>query len=233
MGKGRGAGPQVLGTGGHDMKKVAKVVILGIVLAGAACHDLEQSRGVNNPSAPGRTIAEQVCSTCHGVTGVSRSPAFPKLAGQPREYLVAQLTDFKTHARADPHAKSFMWAVARLTDAQINEIAYYFSGQSVILGKPGDRSLMNQGRAIFESGLPNKGVPACGACHGENGEGIGLFPRLAGQHADYVVAQLLVFQRTDDRPRGATMKTATQQMSEEDMHAVAAFLEAFPKNARQ
>jgi len=215
------------------MKNVRQAIILCAVFAGTACHDLEPSRGVNNPSAPGRTIAEQVCSKCHGVTGVSRSPAFPKLAGQPREYLVAQLTDFKTRARSDPHGKTFMWDFARLTDAQINEIAYYFSSLPAILGKPGDRALMNQGRAIFESGLASKGVPACSACHGENGEGMGLFPRLAGQHADYVVAQLRIFQRTDDRPRGATMKTATQQMSEQDMHAVAAFLEAFPKNTRQ
>jgi cytochrome c553 len=74
-------------------------------------------------------------------------------------------------------------------------------------------------------------VDSC--CHGQHGEGMNQFPRLAGQHAEYVVTQLLVFQRTDLRPRGAPMKAVTQDMSEQDMRAATAFLEAFPPPAAQ
>jgi cytochrome c553 len=215
------------------MKTMTQYIALGLLLAGTACHDLDRSRAVDNPAVPGKTIAEQVCSNCHGVTGVSVSPTFPKLAGQQREYLVLQLTDLKTHRRSDPHAKAFMWGFPHLTEAQIDGIATYFSSQQAVMGPPGNRALMDQGRAIFLSGLPDKGVPACSSCHGQHGEGMNQFPRLAGQHADYLVTQLLVFQRTDQRPRGAPMKAVTENMTERDMRAVAVFLEAFPPPAGQ
>ncbi|QCP50283.1 c-type cytochrome [Trinickia violacea] len=213
------------------MNRVTQLICLGMLLAGTACHDLERSRAVDNPAVSGKTIALQVCSNCHGVTGVSVSPTFPKLAGQQREYLVDQLTDFKTHARSDPNAKRFMWGFTHLTGTQIDEIATYFSTQQTTLGQPGDRRLIDKGRTIYASGLPDKGVAACVSCHGQHGEGAGGFPRLAGQHADYIVKQLLVFQRTRDRPRGEVMQAICANLSEQDMRALAAFLEVFPAKA--
>lgn len=210
------------------MKKLAQIISLWMLLAGSACHDLERSRAVDNPTVAGKTIALQVCSNCHGVNGVSVSPTFPKLAGQRREYLVDQLTDFKTHARSDPNAQRFMWGFTHLSETQIDELATYFSSQQPVLGEPVDHALMSEGKAIFASGLPDKGVAACVSCHGQHGEGMSQFPRLAGQHADYIVKQLLVFQRSDQRPRGEVMKAVCANMSEQDMRAVAAFLEAFP-----
>jgi cbb3-type cytochrome c oxidase subunit III len=213
------------------MQKVARFIYLGLLLAGSACHDIERSRSVDNPAVAGKTIALQVCSNCHGVNGVSVSPTFPKLAGQRREYLVDQLTDFKTHARTDPNAKRFMWGFTHLTEAQIDDLAVYFSSQPADLGEAGDRALVNEGKAIFTSGLPDRGVAACVSCHGQHGEGMNRFPRLAGQHADYVEKQLEIFQHTDDRPRGEVMKAVCANMSERDMRAVAAFVEAFPPEA--
>ena len=213
------------------MQKVARFICLGFLLAGSACHDIERSRSVDNPAVAGKTIALQVCSNCHGVNGVSVSPTFPKLAGQRQEYLVDQLTDFKTHARTDPNAKRFMWGFTHLTEAQIDDLAAYFSSQPADLGEASDRALVNEGKVIFTSGLPNKGVAACVACHGQHGEGMNRFPRLAGQHADYVEKQLEIFQHSNDRPRGEVMKAVCANMSERDMRAVAAFVEAFPPEA--
>jgi cytochrome c553 len=124
-----------------------------------------------------------------------------------------------------------MWGFTHLSDAQIGEIATYFSSQHPALGESGDPALIDEGRKIYSSGLPDKGVAACIACHGQHGEGAGQFPRLAGQHADYIEKQLLVFQRSEDRPRGAAMKAICINMSEQDIHAVAAFVEAFPHEA--
>jgi cytochrome c553 len=61
-----------------------------------------------------------------------------------------------------------------------------------------------------------------------HGEGAGETPRLAGQHADYIMKQLQVFRHSGQRPRGEVMKPVADNMSEDDMRAVAAFLEAFP-----
>lgn len=210
------------------MKTWAQIISLAMLIAGSACQDLERSRDVGDSSVPGKTLAMQVCSNCHGMTGVSVSPQFPKLAGQQREYLVEQLTDFKTHARSDPNAKRYMWGFTHLTDVQIGDIATYFSSQPPAIGAPSDLALIGAGKAIYTSGLPDKGVAACVTCHGQHGEGSDKFPRIGGQHADYVFKQLHVFQRTADRPRGALMKAVCANMSDEDMQAVAAFVEAFP-----
>lgn len=210
------------------MKTWSRIIPLAMLLAGSACQDLDRSRDVGDAAVPGKTIAMQVCSNCHGMTGVSVSPAFPKLAGQQREYLVAQLTDFRSHARSDPNAKRYMWGFTHLTDTQIGDIATYFSEQSAVTGEPAGEALMNAGRTIYVSGLPGKGVAACVTCHGQHGEGTDQFPRIGGQHADYVMKQLDVFRSTATRPRGALMKAICANMSEDDMRAVAAFVEAFP-----
>jgi cytochrome c553 len=52
------------------------------------------------------------------------------------------------------------------------------------------------------------------------------FPRLAGQHADYLVKQLLVFQRTDERPEGSIMKTVAHELSPANIGDVAAYVQS-------
>ncbi|MGF6659558.1 cytochrome c553 [Paraburkholderia atlantica] len=79
--------------------------------------------------------------------------------------------------------------------------------------------------------IPDKSVPACSTCHGQHAEGTGGFPRLAGQYADYVEKQILVFWSAGLRPRGEVMKTISDNMSDRDIRAVAAFMEAFPAEA--
>jgi cytochrome c553 len=208
------------------MKGMARFIFLAMLFGESGCRDLERSRAIDNPAVAGRTIAQQVCSNCHGVNGASVSPTFPRLAGQSREYLIGQLTDFKTHRRSDPNAIRYMWGFTHLSEAQIEELATYFSRQAPPQGDPGDRLLVEKGRTIFASGRPDKGLAACRSCHGMHGEGTGGTPRLAGQHADYIVKQLLVFRHSGQRPRGASMKEISDKMSEQDMHSVAAYLAA-------
>jgi cytochrome c553 len=87
---------------------------------------------------------------------------------------------------------------------------------------------MEQGRQIFEKGIPARSVAGCASCHGENGEGAAVFPRIAGQHADYLVRQLQEF-RTRLRPHGVIMaQQVVKNMSNEEMRAVAAYLQAKP-----
>jgi cytochrome c553 len=208
------------------MKGVSRWTLLATLLGAASCHDIEHSRRTDDPAVGGRTIALQVCSNCHGANGVSVSPAFPKLAGQQKEYLVNQLMDFRAHRRSDPNAQRYMWGFTHLSDAQIGQLATYFSSRPPPAGGPGDPVLVDNGRAIFRSGVPDRGVPACSACHGAQGEGAGEFPRLAGQHADYIVKQLVVFQHAEQRPRGEVMNAICVKLTAQEMRSVAAFLEA-------
>ena len=197
-----------------------------LVLALPACTNLGSSRDVANPEVPGNVVAAQVCSNCHGVTGESTSPAFPKLAGQQKEYLAAQLADFKGHDRSDSRGTQYMWGFTHLTAKQVDELADYFSSQSPMRARVGQSTLLTRGEQIFNNGIAENEVVACMACHGPKAEGNGTFPRLAGQHASYILEQIRVFKHTDQRPRGAAMKQVTHALSDQDMEAVAQYLES-------
>ncbi len=200
------------------------LAIASLVIGG--CSNLERSRDLGNPQVHGKTLAMQVCSNCHGMDGNSINPNFPKLAGQQEDYLVAQLTYFRSHNRSDPEGSEYMWGIARkLTDEQIKGLATYFSGQKDKPNIAGDPALVAEGKSIFENGIPKEEVAACAGCHGQAGMGNGTFPRLAGQHADYMIKQLHVLSQTDQRPAGAMMKPLVHGLMPSDMVAVTAYLQ--------
>jgi cytochrome c553 len=202
----------------------------------AGCANPERSRDLSNPAVSGQVLAQQVCSMCHGLNGTAVSPNFPNLAGQSDTYLAGQLKNFRGQHRRDPAGFEYMWGLSRsLTDAQIDGLADYFAHaapqRQPVEGEP---ARIAAGQQIFEQGLPAKSIPACAGCHGDKGQGNGMFPRLAGQHRDYLVKQLTVFQRTDERsdaqtmPTGAVMKTVAHELGSEDIANVAAYAQALP-----
>ncbi len=162
-----------------------------IALAVAAC----SGRGPESGSADSTVAGTvQVCSSCHGPEGRSISSTFPRLAGQQKDYIVAQLQAFRDKTRADPHAQTYMWGMAaRLSDPTIDGIAAYYASQTPIAGEPGTSPEIAAGKKIFTEGIPSESVPACMACHGEKAEGNGPIPRLAGQHQAYLARQLEAF----------------------------------------
>ena len=199
---------------------------VSVAAAFTACAPLERSRNLGNPAVPAAATAAQVCSNCHGLDGNSVSPNFPRLAAEPAPYLELQLKEFRSHHREDPAGFEYMWGLSRhLTDEQIAGLAKYFSEQPARPNIPGDARFAAKGRSIFENGIESESVPPCGSCHGPQGHGNGIYPRIAGQHADYTIKQLRVFQRTETRPAGAVMKTVSHLLTEDDMRAVAAYLQ--------
>ena len=206
--------------------KATKYASLGFVMLGvAACANVERSRNLNDPNVTAKSMAQQVCSACHGVDGNSISPNFPNLAGQTELYMVSQLKEFRNHSRSDPAGFEYMWGLSRhLTDEQVSGLASYFSGQTLRPVQTGDAQVI-AGKKIFESGVPEKNIPACVSCHGDHGQGKDQTPRLAGQHADYLVKQLSVFQRTEKRPDGAVMKIIAHDLTEANKIDVAAYLQ--------
>jgi cytochrome c553 len=150
-------------------------------------------------SGAGSTVAAtlHVCESCHGRDGRSISPTFPRLAGQQKDYIVAQLQAFRDKTRADPHAQTYMWGMAaRLSDPTIDAIAAYYASQTPAEGEPGASPEIAAGKKIFTEGIPSESLPACMGCHGEKAEGNGPIPRLAGQHRAYLARQLEAFAST-------------------------------------
>lgn len=173
-------------------------------------------------------IAVTVCGTCHGPHGNSTQPKFPRLAGQNANYLTTQLKAFRSQSRGDPDAIGYMWGMAgELDDAAIAALAAYYAAQPAEPStRGGGQALITRGREIFENGIPSEGVPACSACHGRDAHGLQDFPRLAGQHAQYVLKQLASFQ--SNMRNVAVMHGVAQNLRLPEMEAVAAFLEAQP-----
>ena len=116
---------------------------------------------------------------------------FPHLAGQPSQYLGAQLKAFRDRSRADSLAQAFMWGMAsRLTDERIVEIAAYYASQPPAVGKPAKLPSVAVGKKIFTEGIEAQQVVPCQTCHGPEAAGNGLVPRLAGQHGRYLEKQM-------------------------------------------
>lgn len=211
------------------MKGTSLWPVLAVVALLGGCTNLERSRDLSNPNVAPAVTAMQVCSICHGIDGNSVSPNFPRLAGQNPGYLVSQLENFRSHQRSDPPGFEYMWGISHhLTDDQIKGLADYFAQQIPKPNAAVDASLMAAGKLIFENGVPEKEAAPCVACHGPQAQGLASFPRLAGQHQDYLVKQLHVFQETEGRP-GTPMKQISHLLSVQEMEAVAGYLQAFPK----
>lgn len=210
------------------MKPAPLLLALAAAALVGGCANPSRSRDLANPNVPAVVLAQQVCSNCHGVTGVAVSPNFPNLAAQTPQYIVSQLKDFRAHNRADPAGFEYMWGISRrLTDAQIDGLAQYFSSQAPAHQRTEGRpDQVAAGKAIFDGGVPAKNIPPCMTCHGDQGQGRETYPRLAGQHADYAAKQLLVFQRTDERPGGAVMKTIVHDLGPQDIRNVAAYVQS-------
>ena len=175
-------------------------------------------------TAPIIQLAHTVCETCHGVGGSSMSSLFPRLAGQQAPYLEAQLKKFRARTRGNPQAQAYMWGIAGpLRDYQITELARFFSSNPPAAGIPSSSpEQVARGKVIFENGIEATNVPACNACHGENAEGNDTIPRLAGQHVDYLMRQIVAF-RTETRKSGV-MHPNAENLTDAEAEAVAEYL---------
>jgi len=170
-------------------------------------------------------VAVEVCASCHGPKGDSVSPAFPRLAGQKPEYVAAQLKAFRDRTRGDPMAQAFMWGMAsQLSDDTIAGLAAYYAAQKPLKATAADTKLVREGQIIFAQGIPAANVAPCQTCHGQQAEGNAAIPRLAGQHAEYMVKQLVLFK--SELRAGASapiMHGVSNGMTFDQMEAAAAY----------
>lgn len=163
------------------------------------------------------------CLACHGVDGNSPLAMYPKIAGQPENYLVAQIKAFRDKTRQDP----LMTPMAtNLTDQDIEDLATYYATQTMEHGAAPPDSVAS-GEKIYRGGNQQTKVPACMSCHGPNGAGNGPagWPALTGQHPDYTAKQLRDFANAQ-RPGGpnSMMSDLASRLSEEEIKAVSGYL---------
>ncbi|MDR2000770.1 MAG: cytochrome c4 [Zoogloeaceae bacterium] len=181
-------------------------------------------------AAKGQAIATGVCGACHMPDGNSVVPAYPKLAGQHADYLYKQMKDFhlpsdgKQPARANAIMNGM---IAPFNDEQKRDFAAWFASQKQQKGEaPKSSDTLALGQKLFLAGNMEKGVPACAGCHGPAGAGIPAeYPRIGGQFADYIEAQLKAF-RDESRANDSNkmMRTIALKMTDAEIKAVSEYI---------
>lgn len=173
-------------------------------------------------------LAADRCAACHAVDGNSHVDTIPLLAGQYPDYLARQLMMFKGADGHGPlrHNPLMERVAADLSADEIRSLATWYSKQvprnetSSDLAGTATQSL---GLRVYTNGS-QEGAPACIACHGANGTGVpGAFPRLAGQHAEYLQTQLSAYKEGRRGAKGKPMTTIGSLLSPEEIRAVALY----------
>ena len=172
-----------------------------------------------------------VCGACHGADGNSPLPNFPKLAGQGEKYLTKQMHDIKDGKRT---VLEMTGMLTNLNDQDLSDIAAYFASQAGSVGAA-DPKLVERGEKLFRGGDLDKGLPACTGCHSPDGSGNAAagFPHLGGQHAEYIAKQLTDFRKEEagraNDGDAMTMRTIARKLSDEDIAAVASYIQGLHK----
>jgi len=204
------------------MRLMVAAVALGGFTAGV------QAAGMIGDPVAGEEKAG-LCGGCHGFDGNSEDATYPRLAGQYAGYIVKQVKDFQKGHRANNDTMAGMAAMVASTE-DAKDIGSYFSTKEMkgALTKA-DKKLVAAGKKIFLEGNPKTGLYGCVNCHGERGKGksakISTFPRIGGQHRDYLLKQLNDFRsgaRANDP--GSMMVGIAKKLSENELKAVAEYL---------
>ena len=67
----------------------------------------------------------------------------------------------------------------------------------------------------------------CAACHGQEGQGMGIFPSLAGQTKEYIVDRLYAYQRKEEVGNmSSTMWAQAGLLSDSDIDTIGEFVKA-------
>lgn len=232
---------------GSPMKYIVKNALfsLGLIAIAQGVAASGDTKAVGDAKAGQAKAA--VCGACHGIDGNSAAPNFPKLAGQGERYLVKQIHDIKAwDAETNPAKKAstgrtvleMTGILTNLSDQDIADVAAYFASQNTQLS--GSKKMevqvnsglkvdaMELGAKTFRAGNLANGVPACTGCHAPDGKGNAPagFPRLSGQHPDYIEKQLTNFRAGNRVNDGDTspMRTIADKLSDAEIKAVANYI---------
>lgn len=170
--------------------------------------------------------AATACATCHGADGLGNAQAgYPMLAQLPPAYLAKQIADFKAGTRSNPVMSPI---AAALTPEDIEASARYYASlpRPAAQAQAASDAAPDLGRKLAVDGAWDRNIPPCFKCHAVDGGGVPpTFPPIAGQHASYTANQLQAWKsgaRSNDPQK--LMKTVAQNLTDEDIRAVSAYL---------
>ncbi len=169
----------------------------------------------------------QMCAGCHSIAGYQASfpeiHKVPMIAGQTTGYIVAALTAYQKGERQHPTMKGI---AATLSEQDMADLAAYYAGQA---GPAAPASIAAPSARVAE--LVKKAN--CTSCHGENySQPIApSYPKIAGQHADYLYVALKAYQ-IDRNPqvgrKNAVMGGMARQFTRAELKELAVYIGSLP-----
>ena len=204
-------------------------VLVAVLLAAPAAWAEEAAAG-KDPFTGGSAEAgagkAAVCGACHGPGGNSTNPVWPKRAGQHAAFTYDQLKVLKSKARPSPVMNA---QAANLSDQDMRDLAAYFAAQKP---SPGVASpdAVKAVQKIYRAGDAARGLPACGACHGPQGNGnaAAMYPRIGGQHSKYVSLVLRQYRSMAGQaiPHAGfqTMSAVAAKLTDAEIDALASYV---------
>ena len=150
-------------------------------------------------SAPAGEKKAAMCIGCHSIPGYQASfpeiHKVPMIAGQNAKYLQSALSAYKAGDRKHPTMKAI---AVSLSDQDIADVAAFYEAlpaDKITLPAEPERKPSTEVAELLKKGN-------CVSCHGSNfSKPIdGAYPKLAGQHADYLYVALKAYQ-TQSNPQ--------------------------------
>jgi cytochrome c553 len=214
-----------------------QLVLVAVLLAAPAAWAEEAGKAdpFTGGSADAGAGKAAVCGACHGPGGNSSNPEWPKLAGQHSSYLYGQLRVLKSNARPSPVMGP---QAANLSDQDMKDLAAYFAAQKPTPGVASPAAVKTAEK-LYRAGDAARGLPACAACHGPQGNGnaAALYPRIGGQHAKYNASVLRLLRSLEQQkvpqPAGVdavhwqrfqTMSSIAAKLTDAEIDALASYV---------
>ena len=187
-------------------------------------------------AAAGASIEAKVamCMGCHNIRGYQASfpevHKVPMIAGQSAKYIAAALNAYKNGDRKHPTMRGI---AVSLTDQDIATISAYYESLPKEAKPLGDKPAREPNAQV--AGLLQKA--ACASCHGANySKPIDpSYPKLAGQHADYLFVALKAYKAENNPAVGrnnGVMGAIAKQFSNAELKAISNYMASLDSELR-
>jgi cytochrome c553 len=173
-----------------------------------------------------------MCIGCHGIHGYQASfpqvHKVPMVSGQNAGYIASALLAYQKGDRRHPTMQS---VAASLGEQDIADLSAFYAQHANVAPVPAVPAAPSpEVAALLQKG-------ACISCHGDNfSKPISLgYPKLAGQHADYLYVALRSYQTTGNAKVGranAIMAGQVKAFSKDELKAIANYLGALEGELR-
>lgn len=204
----------------HLLPTILRTLVAAATLSAAALS--AHAQGVTGDAQAGQKKAE-MCIGCHGIPGYQNSfpeiHKVPMISGQTDKYIAAALNAYKKGDRKHPSMRGI---AGSLSEQDMADLAAYYASHADKAAPETPRTASTTAAALIEKG-------ACASCHGANfSKPIDpSYPKLGGQHADYLFVALKAYTVSGNHVVGRSngiMAGIAKQYTPAEMREIAKYI---------